>query len=247
MRLTTVLLSSLIALPALAYRETIDFQQGFYWSRFPVSMIVADANATRLQQIKGLVDQAAGEWESGLENLWNITGVQSSASGNVIRWSNNFGNETGLDENSVLAVTIRYSQGPYIVKGEIIINGNNRLNGSDSNLHTVIVHEMGHTLGLDHSEYNNAVMAANLIFNYQGLHWDDQAGMAAIVGETKRRQAIGFVSPLSSAEEEESSSALGSCGTVDLGGGSGGGGGNMILSLGLGMLMTLALFKRRHV
>jgi hypothetical protein len=245
MRLTLVMLSTLLALPALAYRETIDFQQGFYWSRFPVSMIVADANATRLQQIKGLVDQATAEWESGLENLWNITG-QSSGSGNVIRWSNNFGNETGLDESSVLAVTIRYSQGPYIVKGEIIINGNNRLNSAESNLRTVIVHEMGHTLGLDHSEYNNAVMAANLIFNYQGLHWDDQQGMAHIVSTTKQRQAIGYVSPLSSGQEEESSSALGSCGTVDMGGGSGGGG-SMILSLGLGMLMTLALFKRRSV
>lgn len=239
------LLFCMISAQALAWKPTTDFDQGFYWASLPVNLTVVDANSSRLQNLQQLVNTAAATWEAAVpRDLWGISG-SSSGGANVVRWSTNFGRETGLDEGSVLAVTVRYSNGPYITRTEIIINGNNAINNYQQNLQTVLIHEMGHSLGLDHSEYSNAVMAANLIFNYQGLHWDDTQGMNAIVTETLRRQSIGYVSPLSKSQETESASPL-SCGTVDMGSGSGGSGGgtNMIVSLGLGLLMAVLLSKR---
>jgi hypothetical protein len=240
------LLCALISTQALAWKATTDFEQGFYWSALPVDLTVVDADSGKLQYLNQLVTRAASTWEAVVpRDLWGI-GAAASGGRNIVRWSNNFARETGLDEGSVLAVTIRYSNGPYITRTEIIINGNNAINSYQQNLQTVLIHEMGHTLGLDHSEYSNAVMAASLIFNYQGLHWDDEQGMNAVVNETLRRQAIGYVSPLAKSQETESASPL-SCGTVDLGsgrGGQGGGGTNMIISLSLGLVLAILLGKR---
>lgn len=230
---------------AYSWNATQDFEQGFYWSTFPVNMKVIDSNATRLNLMKRLADESVQIWQNVVVGqLWSMSAQQvASASGNIIRWSNNFSAETGLDANSILAVTIRYTGGPYIARAEIIVNGNNVINQSESNLKTVLLHELGHTLGLDHSQYSNAVMAANLILGYNGLHSDDQQGISAVVGETQRRQAIGYVSPLSQSEETQSNSPL-SCGTVDMSGGSGGGGGNTIFSLGIGLLLALIAVAR---
>ena len=75
------------------------------------------------------------------------------ASGNSIRRSDNFGAETGYDPNSTLAITIRHTQGPYLGKTEIILNGSMqflRVNTSNI-LYKTLVHEFVHVLGLDHS------------------------------------------------------------------------------------------------
>ncbi len=232
---------------AMAYRLTTDFENGFYWSSFPVNFIVMDTDPNRLQLITALANNAVQEWEDAItEGLWNISSQQGSpvSNRNIIRWSTKFGKETGLAESSTLAVAVRYTKGPYVARAEIIINGNHPLNGIQEHLNTVLVHELGHILGLDHSENGDAVMAAQLQQRYQGLHWDDQNGMDYTVGETKRRQLIGFVSPLASSGETTEESPL-SCGTVDMSGGSSGGGGgsNPIFSLGLGLLLALLALK----
>lgn len=226
---------------------TEDFNKGFYWAALPIQMTVVDSNASRLQMIKSLVDEAVNTWEGAvIQNLWTPGASPSSpgSNANIVRWSSNFAKETGLDASKILAVTVRYSKGPYIARAELIINGNNAVNQFESNLRTVIVHEMGHTMGLDHSTYPNAVMQANLISNYQGLTSDDQDGMNTVVEETIHREAIHYISPLAKSDDSGSSSPL-SCGTVDLSGGNGGGGGNMIISLGLGILIALVSFMPR--
>lgn len=238
-------LSFLSVTSAQAWNATQDFNQGFYWASLPVSMKVIDTDSNRLNLIKRLTDESVQIWQNVVVGqLWTMSAQQvASAGGNIIRWSNNFSAETGLDASSILAVTIRYTGGPYIARSEIIVNGNNIINQSEANLKTVLLHELGHTLGLDHSEYGNAVMAANLVLGYSGLHSDDRQGISAIVGETQRRQAIGYVSPLSQSEDTQSSSPL-NCGTVDMSGGAGGGGGNTIVSLGIGLLLALIAAAR---
>jgi len=232
---------------AMAYRLTEDFSKGFYWSAFPVNFIVMDTDANRMQMITNLARNAVQEWESAItEGLWNVTSQQGAPSSNrnIIRWSTNFAKETGLSESSTLAVAIRYTRGPYIARAEIIINGNHAMNSFEEQLNTVLVHELGHILGLDHSENGQAVMAPTLQVPYYGLHWDDQMGMDYTVNETKRRQLIGFVSPLASSGETSEESPL-SCGTVDMSGGASGGGNgsNPIFSLGLGLLLALLALK----
>lgn len=232
---------------AKAYRLTEDFSNGFYWASLPVQFMVMDTDPTRLQLIKQLADEAVTEWEDALiDQLWNVSSQQGSPSSNrnIIRWSTKFGAETGLSESSTLAVAIRYTSGPYVARAEIIINGNHPINSFPTQLKTVLVHELGHTLGLDHSEVGDAVMAPSLQVNYQGLHWDDEQGMSVTVNETKRRQAIGYVSPLAAKSEETTGSAL-SCGTIDMSGGGGGSGGSPMLSLSLGLLLALTVFGAR--
>lgn len=234
---------ALFSLSSWAFRYTKDFSDGFYWSSLPIQFIVMDTDSQRMNMIASIAQDAASDWQDALiDNLWNVSSQQGSpvSNRNIIRWSTNFGQETGMSESSTLAVAVRYTGGPYIARGEIIINGKHPINSFSNQLKTVLVHELGHTLGLDHSEVNEAVMAPSLDLHYDGLHYDDIQGMSNTVMETKRRQAIGFVSPLSRSETSQSSAM--SCGTIDINGGGGGSSGgptSLIFSLGIGFMVML--------
>ena len=241
---------------AMAYRITEDFSKGFYWASLPISFIVMDSNQSRLDTINAMTQDAVQEWESyifsdNINDLWNVNSQLGSpvSNRNIIRWSTKFAAETGLNESTTLAVAIRYTGGPYVARAEIIINGNHPINSFPEQLKTVLTHELGHTLGLDHSDVGAAVMAPTIQIPYYGLHSDDLSGMNYTVSETRRRQIIGYVSPLSKQTTSESSPL--SCGTVDLSGGGGSGPGNPMVSLGLGLLLALAALapglKRRRV
>ncbi len=245
----------LISGQAQSFNLTEEFANGFYWASLPVTFTVMDTNASRVSLISALAQEAVAEWEDAIiESLWNVNskvGAPSSKN-NIIRWTSNFAAETGLSEATTLAVAVRYYSGPYIARAEIIINGNHSINQQPELLRTVLIHELGHVMGLDHSQEGGAVMAAVLNIPYNGLHQDDVMGMEHTVSETKHRQAIGFVSPLagSTRQSSEESSPL-SCASVDMAGGSGGSGGgiNPIVSLGFGLLLALLAlnpsFKRQ--
>lgn len=198
------------SLPSWGFRLTQDFSNGFYWASLPVNVKVEESNVSRKNLLRQLSQDAIGEWESrtGL-SLWDYT---EAGTPNIIRWSNNFAAETGMDAMSVLAVAVRYTNGPYFARAEIIINGNHPLNADTDNLLTTITHELGHTMGLDHSENMNAVMAPTLQDPYRGLHNDDVQGMNVAHQETEHRQVTRYVSPLAY-EETEQADAM-SCGTV---------------------------------
>lgn len=218
-----------IALPAWGYNLTQDFTQGFYWLSLPITIKVDDVDATRKTTLEQLAQDAVGEWEArtGL-SLWSF----DAGSTNIIRWSNAFAAETKMDPVTVLAVAIRYTHGPYFAKTEIVINGGHPLNHELNHLLTTITHELGHTMGLDHSNHPEAVMAPTLQDPYRGLDADDVQGIAFTTSETEKRQLTKFVSPLAY-EKSESKQPL-SCATVGVAGSAGSGG---FASLALGMLI----------
>lgn len=225
----SALFLSLLSTSAWGYNLTQDFTQGFYWANLPISIHVVEKDAEKKETLEQLAKDAIGEWEArtGL-SLWTLEG----GTPNIIRWSNKFAEETQMDPTTVLAVAIRYTEGPYFARTEIVINGNHPLNHVLSNLLTTITHELGHTVGLDHSSESEALMAPTLQDPYHGLHTDDVNGMTYAFEETQKRQITKYVSPLAF-EQKETKSPL-SCGTVSVGSGSGG-----AASLVLGMLTAL--------
>ncbi len=202
--------SFILSLPAWAYQFTTDFKNGFYWASIPVSIIVEESNPDRKKILESLSKAAISDWESetGLK-LWDFAG----GTRNLIRWSSRFAEETRMDPNSVLAVAVRYTDGPYFAKTEIIINGSHPLNSYENYLRTTITHELGHTMGLDHSEVAQAVMAPSLQPIYYGLHSDDVDGMQAVVADMEYKQRTGYVSRYAFVKEEVAKQPL-SCGTT---------------------------------
>lgn len=222
-----------LATPAWGYNLTEDFTNGFYWQSLPINVVVMDNDASRKSLLTDLAERAIGEWErkSGL-SLWDLTG---SGTKNIIRWSTNFAQETKMDPSSILAVAIRYTNGPYFAKTEIVINGGHFLNQDRNNLLTTITHELGHTMGLDHSGDMSAVMAPTLQDPYYGLQHDDIRGIEEAVTQMEERQRTRYVSPLAYSEEKSSSQPL-SCGTV--GPATAASSSNGVVSLGAGMLIA---------
>jgi hypothetical protein len=221
-----------LSMPAWGFNLTQDFINGFYWQSLPINVVIEDSNSARKSLLKSLAQSAINEWErkSGL-SLWDITG---SGTSNIIRWSDNFASETKMDPSSILAVAIRYTNGPYFAKTEIIINGSHYLNQNRDNLLTTIVHELGHTMGLDHSNDMMAVMAPTLQDPYYGLQKDDVNGMEEAHAQMEHRQLTRFVSPLAYSKQASSSQPL-SCGSI--GPATAATSGNAFISLGLGMLI----------
>lgn len=223
------------------FNFTTDFNNGFYWSELPLKITVMESDSTRKSSLEKIVKNSISDWQAqtGL-SIWSfLSSTTSAATQNVIRWSTNFAAETNMDASSVLAITIRYSNGPYFAKTEIVINGNHSINQNASNLYTTITHELGHTIGLDHSNANNAVMAPYIQIPYMGLQADDVQGMSQLVSETDGRQVSGYISPLSYQENPQVSSvkAFG-CATVSFDP-SGAKSAQSFLSLGLGLLLSL--------
>lgn len=232
---------------AHSYTFTDDFKKGFYWESFPIKMTRFAVDQTDAYYLQALVDQSVDEWESAIgQDIWSVSPVERSdqVSGNFIKWSENFGEETGYDPSRTLAITIRYNKGTFFEKTVIILNGKMATlrQNSMGNLKTTLLHEIGHTIGLDHSEMRGALMYASL-GQTSFLTSDDREGALAAIGEHLKRQETGYISPYSTSEEK--GMACGSVIDIAKSGGSGGGGSNFIGSLLFGVLSALILTRTK--
>lgn len=239
---------------AHAYNFTVDFNNGFYWASLPIGMNKFVTHPSDGPELSQLVAQSENAWEGAVgRELWSFNSgwiVTSTFSGNYIRWSDNFGAETGYDPNQTLAITIRYTRGTHMTRTEIILNGNmsSLRNNEGGLLDKTILHEMGHTIGLDHS-FQPAIMGA-FASNISELQWDDVQGANAVIDETLFRQATGYISPLATSTTTEEFSTCGSVSFVNKDdSGSGGGPGSFGTSLILGLLLSVmaAIARRRQV
>lgn len=235
-------------LPAHAYKFTVDFTNGFYWPSFPIGINKLVTNPADGSELARLVGQSENAWEDAVNReLWSFNPgwiVTTAFSGNYIRWSESFGAETGYDPNQTLAITIRYTNGPFMTRTEIILNGQNSAlrNNQNGLLYKTILHEMGHTIGLDHS-FEPAIMGA-FASSVNSLQFDDVEGANAVVDETLYRQQIGYISPLSASGS--STEEYGTCGSVNLlsaDNGQGPPGGGFVISLLFGLLLSLISTK----
>lgn len=241
-----IFIGILFSAKAHAYNFTADYLKGFYWASFPIKMTPYASNDTDAQNLRIYINSAVSSWENTVgKDIWEISSVERSTNyqGNFIRWSDNFGEETGYDPSSTLAITIRYNRGTYYERVVIILNGSNpylRQNYS-AYLQKTLLHEFGHTIGIDHSDDMFAIMYRSLSSVYS-LNYDDSQAANEAINSMVNKQANGYVSPYSTSEEK-----VAACGSVvDISGnGPGGGSGSFIFSLFLGVCVAFASKTRR--
>jgi hypothetical protein len=187
---------------ANAYQFTSDFKMGYFWMNFPIYFTVNPANVDDevFRMTEDALSDAIETWYSSASNpirVWEFVPweqAQGNGSIQVVRWSNNFSGETGYSALGTMAVTVRQSTVPYIRKSEIIINTSHSSLRMQDNLSLVLIHELGHTIGLDHSNQAGALMYASLSFGPMGnreLTQDDVDGYNAVVAENINRQRYG--------------------------------------------------------
>lgn len=257
---------------ALAYKFTNDFSTGFYWQAFPIRVQQVGSDPTG--KLSFLADLAMKTWELNSvvgHNIWDIDGTTQV---NTIRWSSDPNDFSGLSMSDTLAIAVRFNQVPNVVKAEIIINSTHSAFSTigqtvatrNLNIYKVLVHELGHTLGLDHNSIEPSIMAPYLnYYNYgctlvesqlgcleQYITDDDVAGSMAAYSEHVHRQVTGYTFALAGNQESSAQSTVGACGTVAMVGSDGDDDGsgpmNFVFSLAIGVLLiNVRRFKSVYV
>jgi hypothetical protein len=247
------LLTLLSFLSASAYRLSSDFLQGYYWGALPVTLTLVAKNEEEGADLEETLSLAKAAWESriGIE-LWSLdpTIFYADRPGNIVRWSHEFASETGEDNNT-LAITIRHRSGTHLVRTEIILNANRPDLYYDTSgiLLPTLIHELGHSLGLGHSEVSAAVMYYSLTYAKK-IHEDDVAGMEDLVRQTTERIGQNYQSPqIAQESSKESGKSPLSCGLMALTGDVPGPPPGAVMALGMGIILLLnqilTLLKRR--
>jgi hypothetical protein len=242
LRILFLVFFTLIAFRAKSYEVTIDFKEGMYWTILPIKMYRYVLDSSMAEDLKNATEVSEDDWESNVgQDLWEFVGDVGVRSGgmlvNNIRWSDNFGNETGYDPSTTLAITIRFNNGSIFTKTEVILNGNhnNLRNNIGGMLLNTVMHELGHTIGLDHT--NQYAIMAPYSNDLRALQYDDIEGGKYVYKVNASRQSSGYSEYLSN-KKRGGIDQIGACGSIDITSGGDESNVSFMSSLFLGLLAT---------
>ncbi|MFW5887226.1 MAG: matrixin family metalloprotease [Bacteriovoracia bacterium] len=196
---------------AHSYEFTNDFNNGKFWPSFPITLKVLAANEQEKQFTQNALVDAIDEWETAVggvvKDIWQL----DEKSINVVRWSDNFSYETGYDNLSTLGVAVRHSEGPFYVKTEIVLNASNaQLKSNPELLYKVILHELGHVIGLGHSHNSWSIMYDS-VGHQDALSEDDIYGAIEVLELNVQRSKE---TPYRAAQLKQTAPQMVGCGTL---------------------------------
>jgi hypothetical protein len=186
--LVLVLLSIFTGINLSAYRLNNVAQHDHRWQQFPVAMkLNPDKSGLSDSEVERVIEKAMNTWNSGAgktiltvetDKSIQASEVLDSDDINAIGFSNNFAVDTngGFDPDVVVAIGGQYGQDGRMMDGFVLFNSQmvgwntDKENSSSFHLYTddletVVLHELGHVLGLGHSELNDAVMSTQRLTN----------------------------------------------------------------------------------
>jgi len=241
---------------------------GARWRSFPVTLNLNPTNS-------GLPTRDVEDTFTTEMNQWNTAlGFKALALGpvndtpsadimavdgvNQIGFSLNFQSDSGgFDPQSAVAVSGQYGDGYAMSDTFMVFNSqyvqwytddsmSNLQRSYTDHLPTIVLHELGHVLGLGHSLDTTAIMCA---VRYQKVETtltdDDIAGAKYVTSVEASASSAGQSGSGSSNDSNGSSSTSGGCATITDVNGNGGNGGNISGNAALMLLPMIALFLMR--
>jgi len=190
------------SLPILAHQSSVTSSQKKIKWNYPIIPIRIYNNSNTLPASAALIDQAIAEWNSA--SAFNIQ--RTTTGNNLIRFSSDF----SIYGSAVIGVTeVNYSTSGVVNSATVLLNEENynftstpgMPSGNSVYLKDVVTHELGHFVGLSHSEVLNSTMFYQNFPGQSELAADDKAGIRSkydtgygkIIGHVKGGNHIGIL------------------------------------------------------